>query len=138
VRLYLVGLGPYKDALAAVLPDAVFLGYLKGEALAKAYASADVFVFPSTTDTFGNVVLEAQASGLPVIVSDVGGPKELVEDGTTGIVTKAHDAEDFARAIERISKDQKLRSRMGQEARQRVIDRSWPGAFRKFWKATEL
>ena len=101
VKLYLVGLGPYSEALAAAIPDAVFLGYLKGEALAKAYASADVFVFPSTTDTFGNVVLEAQASGLPVIVSDLGGPKELVEDGTTGIVTKANDAEDFARAIDR-------------------------------------
>jgi glycosyltransferase involved in cell wall biosynthesis len=138
VKLYMVGLGPYRDALAKALPDAVFLGYLKGEALAKAYASADVFVFPSTTDTFGNVVLEAQASGLPVIVSDLGGPKELVEDGTTGIVTKAHDAEDFARAIERISGDAKLRARMGEEARQRVIDRSWPGAFRKFWQATEL
>jgi glycosyltransferase involved in cell wall biosynthesis len=138
VKLYLVGLGPYSEALAAALPDAVFLGYLKGEALAKAYASADVFVFPSTTDTFGNVVLEAQASGLPVIVSDVGGPKELVDDGTTGIVTKAHDSEDFARAIDRISRDSKLRTRMGQEARQRVIDRSWPGAFRKFWQATEL
>jgi glycosyltransferase involved in cell wall biosynthesis len=138
VKLYLVGLGPYSEALAAILPDAVFVGYLKGEALAKAYASADVFVFPSTTDTFGNVVLEAQASGLPVIVSDLGGPKELVEDGTTGIVTKAHDADDFARAIERISGDQKLRTRMGQKARQSVIDRSWPGAFRKFWQATEL
>jgi glycosyltransferase involved in cell wall biosynthesis len=138
VKLYLVGLGPYSAALAAALPDAVFLGYLKGEALAKAYASADVFVFPSTTDTFGNVVLEAQASGLPVIVSDLGGPKELVDDGTTGIVTKAHDADDFARAIERISRDPQLRARMGQEARQSVIDRSWPGAFRKFWQATEL
>ena len=138
VKLYLVGLGPYQDALAKTLPDAVFLGYLKGEALAKAYASADVFVFPSTTDTFGNVVLEAQASGLPVIVSDVGGPKELVEDGMTGLVTRAHDAEDFARAIERISGDEPLRKQMGREARQRVIDRSWPGAFRKFWQATEL
>jgi glycosyltransferase involved in cell wall biosynthesis len=138
VKLYLVGLGPYSEALAAILPDAVFLGYLKGEALANAYASADIFVFPSTTDTFGNVVLEAQASGLPVIVSDLGGPKELVQDGATGIVTKAHDADDFARAIERISGDQKLRTRMGQEARQSVIDRSWPGAFRKFWKTTEL
>jgi glycosyltransferase involved in cell wall biosynthesis len=138
VKLYLVGLGPYQDALAEALPDAIFLGYLEGEALAKAYASADVFVFPSTTDTFGNVILEAQASGLPVIVSDLGGPKELVENGTTGIVTKAHDAEDFARAIERMTGDPKLRARMGQEARQRVIDRNWPGAFRKFWQATEL
>ncbi len=63
VKLYLVGHGPYSEALAAALPDAVFLGYLTGEPLAKAYASADVFVFPSTTDTFGNVIIEAQASG---------------------------------------------------------------------------
>src|SRR6266478_5915837 len=138
VKLYLVGDGPHSEALAAALPDAIFLGYLKGEALAKAYASADVFVFPSTTDTFGNVVLEAQASGLPVIVSDMGGPKELVEDGATGFVTKAHDPEDFARAINRIAQDPQLRTRMGREARQQVIDRSWPGAFLKFWQATEL
>jgi glycosyltransferase involved in cell wall biosynthesis len=138
VKLYLVGDGPYAEALADALPDAVFLGYLKGEKLARAYASADVFVFPSTTDTFGNVVLEAQASGLPVIVSDLGGPKELVEDGRTGFVTKAHDADDFARAIDRISNDSGLRAQMGLHARQQVIDRSWPGAFRKFWQATEL
>ena len=138
VKLYLVGHGPYTEALAAALPDAVFLGYLTGEKLAKAYASADVFVFPSTTDTFGNVVLEAQASGLPVIVSDLGGPKELVEDGRTGLVTKAHNADDFARAIEQISRDSNLRARMGREARQQVIDRSWPAAFRKFWQATNL
>jgi hypothetical protein len=53
-------------------------------------------------------------------------------------VTKAHDAEDFARGIERISRDAQLRARMGEEARQSVIDRNWPGAFRKFWQATEL
>ncbi len=138
VRLYLVGDGPYSKALGVALPDAVFLGYLKGEALARAYASADVFVFPSTTDTFGNVVLEAQASGLPVIVSDLGGPKELVEDGTTGLVTKALDVDDFARAINRLASDAALRARMGETARRRVIDRNWPGAFRKFWQATEL
>ena len=138
VKLYVVGHGPYSKTLAAALPDAVFLGYLTGESLAKAYASADVFVFPSTTDTFGNVIIEAQASGLPVIVSDLGGPKELVEDGVSGIVTKAHDAEDFARAINRLVGDGKLRARMGEKARRSVVDRSWPGAFRKFWQATEL
>jgi glycosyltransferase involved in cell wall biosynthesis len=138
VKLYLVGDGPYAEALAEALPDAVFLGYLTGEKLAKAYASADVFVFPSTTDTFGNVILEAQASGLPVIVSNLGGPKELVHDGRTGIITKAHDVEDFARAIDKITRDSGLRARMGRDARQQVVDRSWPGAFRKFWQATEL
>jgi glycosyltransferase involved in cell wall biosynthesis len=138
VKLYLVGLGPYAEALAAALPDAVFLGYLTGEPLAKAYASADVFVFPSTTDTFGNVIIEAQASGLPVIVSDLGGPKELVEDGISGLVTKAHDVKDFARGITLLAGDEQLRKRMGGKARQGVLDRSWPGAFRKFWETTEL
>ena len=138
VKLYIVGHGPYSETLAAALPDAVFLGYLTGEPLAKAYASADIFVFPSTTDTFGNVVIEAQASGLPVIVSDLGGPKELVDDGVNGIVTKAHDVEDFARAINRLTGDAKLRARMGEKARKSVVDRSWPDAFRKFWQATEL
>jgi glycosyltransferase involved in cell wall biosynthesis len=138
VKLYVVGHGPYSEALAKALPDAVFLGYLTGEPLAKAYASADVFVFPSTTDTFGNVVIEAQASGLPVIVSDLGGPKELVEEGVSGFITKAHDADDFARAIGKLASDAKMRARMGDKARQSVIDRSWPGAFRKFWQATNL
>jgi glycosyltransferase involved in cell wall biosynthesis/predicted metal-dependent phosphoesterase TrpH len=138
VKLYLVGLGPYSDALAAALPDAVFLGYLTGEPLARAYASADVFVFPSTTDTFGNVIIEAQASGLPVIVSDLGGPKELVEDRVNGLVTKAHDVEDVARAITLLASDHKLRTRMGEKARQSVLDRSWPDAFQKFWHTTDL
>jgi glycosyltransferase involved in cell wall biosynthesis len=138
VKLYLVGLGPYSEALAAMLPDAVFLGYLTGEPLARAYASADVFVFPSTTDTFGNVIIEAQASGLPVIVSDLGGPKELVEDRVNGLVTKAHDAEDVARAITLLAGDNMLRTRMGEKARQSVLDRSWPDAFQKFWHTTDL
>lgn len=138
VKLFIVGQGPYSQALAASLPEAVFLGYLTGEPLAKAYASADIFVFPSTTDTFGNVIIEAQASGLPVIVSDLGGPKELVEDGVNGIVTKAHDVNDFAGAISRLAGDAALRTRMGEKARTSVVDRNWPGAFRQFWQATEL
>jgi glycosyltransferase involved in cell wall biosynthesis len=138
VKLFMVGHGPYSEALAARLPEAVFVGYLTGEPLAAAYASADIFVFPSTTDTFGNVIIEAQASGLPVIVSNLGGPKELVENGVNGIITKAHDAEDVARAITLLVNDAKLRARMGEKARQSVVDRSWPDAFRSFWNTTEL
>jgi glycosyltransferase involved in cell wall biosynthesis len=106
--------------------------------LATAYASADIFVFPSTTDTFGNVVIEAQASGVPVIVSDSGGPKELVEDNENGLITKSHDVEDFVRAIRTLIANPELRERMGNRARQSVIDRTWPTAFRKFWAATEV
>src|SRR2546423_3774369 len=88
VQLFVVGHGPYSEALAKALPEAFFTGYLRGTELATAYASADVFVFPSTTDTFGNVILEAQASGLPVVVSDSGGPKELVTDKANGLITR--------------------------------------------------
>jgi glycosyltransferase involved in cell wall biosynthesis len=138
VQLFVVGHGPYSQALSETLPDAVFTGYLTGVELATAYASADVFAFPSTTDTFGNVIIEAQASGMPVVVSDSGGPKELVEDKTNGLVTKSRDVEDFTRAIRELIVDPELRERMGDCARQSVIDRSWPNAFRKFWSMTEV
>lgn len=136
VKLYLVGLGPYSAALQDLLRDAVFTGYLAGEDLARAYASADIFVFPSTTDTFGNVIIEAQASGLPVVVSDIGGPKELVDDGVSGSVTKAHDPEDFARGLRTLVTNPDLREQMRSRARRSVLDRSWPSAFQKFWAAT--
>ena len=138
VQLFVVGHGPYSQALSETLPDAVFTGYLTGVELASAYASADVFAFPSTTDTFGNVIIEAQASGVPVVVSDSGGPKELVDDKTNGLVTKSHDVEDFTRAIRALIVDPALRERMGGCARQSVVDRSWPNAFRKFWSMTEV
>ena len=138
VQLFIVGHGPYCEAFAKSLPEAFFTGYLAGNELATAYASADVFVFPSTTDTFGNVILEAQACGLPVVVSDSGGPKELVEDKTTGLITKSHDVDDFTRAIRSLVTDPALRKRMGESARNSVIDRSWPSAFSKFWAATEV
>src|SRR5216117_4531824 len=99
VQLFVVGHGPYSEAFAQSLPEALFTGYLTGGELAAAYASADIFVFPSTTDTFGNVIIEAQASGVPVIVSDSGGPKELVDNERNGLITKSHDVEDLARAI---------------------------------------
>ena len=138
VRLFVVGHGPYSEALAKSLPDAFFTGYLRGTELATAYASADIFVFPSTTDTFGNVILEAQASGLPVVVSDSGGPKELVAHKANGLITRSHNVEDFTDAIRALVTDQPLRKRMANSARDSVTDRSWPLAFAKFWAATEV
>ena len=131
VRLFVVGHGPYSEALAKSLPDAFFTGYLRGTELATAYASADIFVFPSTTDTFGNVILEAQASGLPVVVSDSGGPKELVAHKANGLITRSHNVEDFTDAIRALVTDQTLRERMANSARDSVTDRSWPLRFRK-------
>ncbi len=138
VQLFVVGHGPYSEAFAESLPEAFFTGYLTGKELAAAYASADIFVFPSTTDTFGNVIIEAQASGVPVVVSDSGGPKELVEDKTNGLITRSRDVDDFTRAIRALVIDPALRERMGSSARESVTDRSWPGAFRKFWAMTDV
>src|SRR5450432_1114549 len=138
VQLSVVGHGPFSNTLAELLPDACFTGYLTGTQLASAYASSDIFVFPSTTDTFGNVIIEAQAAGLPVVVSDIGGPKELVTNGVSGLVTKARDVADFSSAIRRLVEDEDLRQQMGAAARRSVQDRSWPNAFRKFWAMTEI
>lgn len=138
VQLFVVGHGPYSKEFSEALPEALFTGYLKGEELASAYASADIFVFPSTTDTFGNVIIEAQASGLPVIVSDSGGPKELVENERNGLITKSHDLEDLMRAIRELVVNADRRRQMGSLARESVIDRTWPNAFRRFWAATQV
>jgi glycosyltransferase involved in cell wall biosynthesis len=138
VQLSIVGHGPYSAALAELMPEACYTGYLSGTDLAKAYASSDIFVFPSTTDTFGNVIIEAQAAGLPVVVSDVGGPRELVTDGVTGLITRARDVADFTAAIRRLVENEELRKAMSAAARRGVEDRSWPSAFRKFWAATEI
>ena len=87
LHLCLAGGGPEEDALRERLGEhATFLGWLEGDALARAYASADLFLFASRTDTFGQVLLEAQASGLPVVAVAEGGPCSIVEDGVTGLL----------------------------------------------------
>ena len=136
VQLFIVGHGPYSEALAESLPDA-FFSVISRAPLATAYASADIFVFPSTTDTFGNVIIEAQASGFRCRLR-FGGPKELVEDRANGLITRSHNVEDFARAIRTLVTDRALRERMANSARDSVTDRSWPRAFAKFWAATEV
>jgi hypothetical protein len=87
------------------------------------YASADVFVFPSSTDTFGNVVLEAQACGLPVLVSDEGGPQELI-GSSGGLVLPAHNRRAWTAALAALIGDDQRRLRMGREARRFVEERA--------------
>jgi glycosyltransferase involved in cell wall biosynthesis len=130
-----VGDGPYLPELKAQLPksSAIFTGFLSGEALTKAYASADVFVFPSTTDTFGNVILEAQASGLPAVVSDIGGPRELVRNGETGFVTQGKNADSLYEGMRNLVADRKLLDSMGSNARKKMTERTWDKAFEIFW-----
>lgn len=133
IQMVFVGEGPYLKELRRALPDACFTGALSGTDLATAYASADVFLFPSTTDTYGNVVVEAHAAGLPTVVSDTGGPKELVQDGVNGLITRSLDVDDFTRAVRCLVQDEPLRQRLAAQARQSVQDRDWARAFRTFW-----
>ncbi len=101
LRLVLAGGGPEQERLAVRLGDlATFLGWLEGDALAQAYANADLFLFPSSTDTFGQVILEAQASGLPVVAVAEGGPLSLVEDGVTGLLRAAEPGALAAAVVE--------------------------------------
>lgn len=125
LSLAVIGDGPYRAEMEAALEGypVCFTGFLHGEQLQQAYASADLFVFPSATDTFGNVVLEAQASGLPVIVSDAGGPRELMLDGETGLVFRAGNADDLASAIERITANPLLHGDMARRARLFVLEK---------------
>jgi phosphatidylinositol alpha 1,6-mannosyltransferase len=124
-RLVLVGDGPMRRELEAALPDAYFAGHQTGDALARWYASGDVFVFPSTTETFGNVVLEAQASGLPTVVVDRGGPAGLVEPGRTGWIARANDPADLADAAARLIADPAARAAMGVAAREAAGTHDW-------------
>jgi phosphatidylinositol alpha 1,6-mannosyltransferase len=124
-RLVLVGDGPMRGELQAALPDAYFAGHQSGEALARWYASGDVFVFPSTTETFGNVVLEAQASGLPTVVVDRGGPPDLVQPGETGFIARGNDPADLAASVEGLLRDATERARMGRQARDAARERDW-------------
>ena len=137
VRAAIVGDGVYTRTLQRLLPDAIFTGYLSGVPLAHAYASADIFVFPSISDTFGNVVIEAQASGLPVIVSDQKGPQELIDHGVTGLITRGLDVDSLAAAIEMLGRDAEMRRTIGEAARRAVEMRSWAGAAEKFWVTSE-
>jgi glycosyltransferase involved in cell wall biosynthesis len=130
VRLLIVGHGSEEAALRAELAEADFPGVLRGAELARAYANMDLLVFPSHTDTFGNVVLEALASGVPAVVTPDGGPKYIVRDGVTGFVT-ADDG--FAGAIARLVRDRARLQRMRESAREYALGCSWDAVFERVY-----
>jgi glycosyltransferase involved in cell wall biosynthesis len=136
VHLVIVGDGPYLEEMKGHLQGTpcTFTGYLEGEALSFVYASSDIFVFPSTTDTFGNVVLEAQASGIPVVVTDKGGPHENILSNQTGWVVKTDDPKDLLESVQRMIAEPHLIRKMGRAARDYMESRSFDGAFIQTWK----
>jgi glycosyltransferase involved in cell wall biosynthesis len=121
-----VGDGPIRAELERAMPRATFLGQLSGTELSTAFASGDVFVFPSTTETFGNVVVEAMASGLPTVCAKAGGPAGIVRDGVTGFLTSPRDAQDLARHLELFLEHPGMARLMGGEAQRHAADYSWP------------
>jgi glycosyltransferase involved in cell wall biosynthesis len=135
VALVIAGDGPYRaqmEKAAAGLP-VHFLGFLNDEQLAALYASSDLFVFPSKTDTLGQVVVEAQAAGLPVLVSDQGGPRELMDEQITGQVLPAQRPEVWRDAIDALLNDHVQRQRMARTAPRRAARFSQLQMFEAFW-----
>jgi phosphatidylinositol alpha 1,6-mannosyltransferase len=133
-RFKIVGHGAEEAWLRERLPRAEFTGVLKGEALAAAYADMDVFVFPSHTDTFGNVVLEALASGVPAIVTPDGGPCTIVRDDLTGRIV---NDEGFAAAIAAIIASEEKHAQMRAAARKYALTASWDSVFEGVYAAYE-
>jgi phosphatidylinositol alpha 1,6-mannosyltransferase len=131
VRFLIVGHGSEEEALRRELKEAEFAGVLRGSALGEAYANMDVLVFPSHTDTFGNVVLEALASGVPAVVTQDGGPKFIVRDGETGFVT---GDDGFTGAIAELVRDRVRLERMRLGAREYALGCGWDAVFDRVYE----
>lgn len=131
-RLVLVGNGPMREELQAKCPGALFAGQLRGQALAEHYASGDLFLMPSVTETFGNVTTEAMASGLPVLAFDYAAAADLIKDGINGLVTPLGDSEAFVSASVALAAEPGLRMRIGIEARRTALELDWKRIVQNF------
>jgi glycosyltransferase involved in cell wall biosynthesis len=128
-----VGDGSERQWLEAHMRHGDFQGVLRGRALAEAFANMDLFVFPSRTDTFGNVVQEAAASGVPAVVTAEGGPRNLVIPGITGSVARTD--EEFVAQVVELAGDRERLGRLGRAAREHVLGVSWDAAFEMTYAA---
>ena len=129
----IVGEGTEREWLSQNMKTATFTGFLSGEKLAEAYANMDIFVFPSATDAFGNVVQEANASGVPAIVSDKGGPKFITKHRETGFIVETPD--DFTKYSLELLNDPEELAKMKLAARKFAHERSWDSVFEKVYQA---
>jgi glycosyltransferase involved in cell wall biosynthesis len=130
IHWLIVGEGPMLNEMKeAGYPRVTYTGYLKGELLAEAYAAADLFIFPSSSETFGNVVLEALASGLPAIGARAGGVQEIIRHGENGLLCTPQDAGDFTKAIIALMDNPNLLRSMGAHGRRYAQTQSWDSIF---------
>lgn len=125
VRLVIVGEGPSRPRLQAILPEAKFLGHLDGEALAQAMASFDIFVHPGESETFGQTLQEAHASGVPIVATGRGGPLDLVRMGIDGWLYRPGDLDDLRMRVADLAGDARKRRAFGRAGRTAVEGRSW-------------
>lgn len=138
-ELVVVGDGPYRVTMEQKLAghNATFLGFRHCQELSAIYASSDMLVFPSATDTLGQVAMEAQASGLPVLVSDSGGPREVVRHGRTGMVLRADDARAWIQAIAGLVANPDQRREMGLAGRMHMEQHGFSRSFAHWWDVHE-
>lgn len=130
--MVIAGDGPVRDEIQKMMPGAIFVGHVEHEDLSRVYASSDILLFPSSTETFGNVTAEAMVSGVVPVVANAGGSRSLVENGENGFLAMPRDAEDFYQKASHLMDDEKLFDRMRKEAlklRDRV---SWDRIFSRF------
>lgn len=135
VRLCFVGTGPQEEELKTcfshVRDRCVFTGLLEGEQLSQSFASADVFLMPSDSETLGFVVLESMASGVPVIGVKAGGVQDLIDDGVTGYLIEPGDTNGFVDCIQKLQHDEQLRAGMSLRGRIEMERWSWPDSMTK-------
>jgi glycosyltransferase involved in cell wall biosynthesis len=131
-RLLLVGDGPMEDQLRRDAPDAIFAGRRNGADLAAHYASADLFLMPSLTETFGNVTCEAMASGLAVVAFDYAAAAQLIASDESGVLVPFGDTDRFVAAAHRIAMDRGHRAMLGQAARKRACVQDWASVVARF------
>lgn len=138
ILLIITGDGPMKEELKQTMPDnVIFTGYKKGEELSRIYASADIFAFPSSFETFGNVVLESMASGTPVVGVCAGGVKDIIMHGKTGYLATAKDVDSFAYYLEQLVTNEMKRKRFALNGRVYAKTKSWNAIFNGLLKTFE-
>ena len=135
IHFLIVGGGPSVEKITKEIPDNTeLLGYLRGDELSKVYSSSDVFMFPSATETLGFVVVEAMASGLPVVCCEEGGVSDSVLVGETGYLCRKANVGDFAENASKLIDSPELLKEMGKKGREIAITKSWDNGFNKLYK----